>query len=171
MKFIIILNDTFDKLARVLFFFIIGFVFFAALARWFGFPVAWSMDLAQVLFGWVIFLGADHTLRENGHIGIDYVINKFPDKYKRMIMIINYLMILAFLAVIAGYGVYLCILNAERRFDILQISYSFATASVPAGCFLMFITVIRKLVSLFKGEDLNKKLSHYVSPEGDDKCY
>lgn len=171
MKFIIILNSTFDKLAKAMFFFIIGFVFFAALARWFGFPVAWSMDLAQVLFGWVIFLGADHTLRENGHIGIDYVINKFPDKMKRLILVINYMMILVFLGIIVGYGIYLCILNMERRFDILQISYSYATASVPVGCFLMFITVIRKLISLLKGDDMNKKLSHSTSEEGAEKCY
>ncbi len=46
---------------------LIMLVFIAAVLRWFGIGVAWSMDMAQLLFAWVCFIGADLALRQNKH--------------------------------------------------------------------------------------------------------
>lgn len=158
MNFMHRLNGVFDFISKLFFFLIIVFVFFAALVRWIGYPVAWSIDIAQILFGWVVFLGADSTLRRNGHIGMGLFVEKLNLKNQRYIMIFNYILIEVFLGVMVVYGTYLCYINTERLFNAIQISYSYATASVPFGCALMFITVARKLISLIKGEELNKEV-------------
>lgn len=124
---------------------IVLLVFTAAVVRWVGFPVAWSIDVAQLLFGWVVFLGADIALKNDSHIGVDMIVNKFPFKIRKTIKIINYLCIQAFLLVIIYYGINLSIQNYERLFNTLKLSYSYATVSVPIGCALMFLTMCGKL--------------------------
>lgn len=133
--------------------FIVLLVFIAALFRWFGFPVAWSIDLAQLLFGWVVFLGADIAMKNDAHIGVDMLLIRLPFRPRKAIMIVNYALIGAFLAVIAAYGAYLSVSNFQRLFNTLQISYSFATASVPVGCVLMLVTVVHKIRGIAASRD------------------
>lgn len=127
--------------------FIVLLVFIAALVRWIGFPIAWSIDAAQLLFGWVVFLGADIALKNDSHIGVDMIVNKLPFKARKIIKIINYICIQVFLLIIIYYGVDLSIQNYERLFNTLRISYSYATISVPVGCSLMFLTMCQKLIN------------------------
>ena len=58
------------------------------------------------------------------------------------------------------YGVNLCIVNYDRMFNTLKISYSFATASAPVGCFLMSITTIKDIIVVIK-----KMLGKYVDDD------
>ena len=50
---------------------ITGLVFVASIMRFFGHPLVWSVDLAQLLFIWVCFLGADKAMREKTHLGME----------------------------------------------------------------------------------------------------
>src|SRR3546814_10072287 len=59
---------------------IVFLVFIAGVMRWFGEPLIWSVDLAQLLFVWVSFLGADMALRKRAHIGIDYLVRRLPGR-------------------------------------------------------------------------------------------
>ncbi|WP_083258428.1 TRAP transporter small permease [Cellulosilyticum sp. I15G10I2] len=124
---------------------IVGLVFIAALIRWVGHPVAWSIDVAQLLFGWVVFLGADVALKNDSHIGVDMFVNKFPFKVRKLIKTINSIVICAFLIIVIVYGVQLSIENYQRLFNTLKLSYSYATLSVPVGSALMFLTMCDKL--------------------------
>ncbi|AKL94631.1 TRAP-type C4-dicarboxylate transport system, small permease component [Clostridium aceticum] len=124
---------------------IVLLVFTAAVVRWVGFPIAWSIDVAQLLFGWVVFLGADIALKNDSHIGVDMIINKFPFKVRKTVKIINYIFIQAFLLIIVYYGISLSIQNYQRLFNTLKLSYSYATISVPVGCAFMFLTMCEKL--------------------------
>ena len=45
--------------------FITGLVFVAAVMRFYGHPLVWSIDLAQLLFIWLCFLGASRAMREH----------------------------------------------------------------------------------------------------------
>ncbi|MEC9490134.1 MAG: TRAP transporter small permease, partial [Halanaerobiales bacterium] len=105
------------------------------------------VDLAQLLFVWVVFLGADRALQTNNHIGVDFFVNFLPRKFKKFIYIIHYLFILLFLSGIIYYGFDLTISNFSRNFSTLGISYSYATAAVPVGCLLMFRTIIYKFIT------------------------
>jgi TRAP-type transport system small permease protein len=129
---------------------IVIFVFGAAVLRWFGISVAWSIDIAQLFFGWAVFLGADAALKSDCHIGVDMLVVRFPPKVRRIITFINYLAMAGFLILVTGYGVYLCMYNSERLFNTIKISYSFATASVPFGGTLMLITLVTKIWDLVK---------------------
>ena len=100
-------------------------VFAAAVLRFFGVDMSVSTDLAQLVFAWVSFIGADLA---------------------NAIYLFNYLLILFFLLFAVRYGINLCIVNAARKYQTLYISYSFATASCPVGCGLMCISSIKHIV-------------------------
>jgi len=137
-----------ETLLKIFFISIVALVFVAALSRWFGYPIASSIDIAQILFAWTTFLGADVTLRKNGHIGIDILVQKLSPKMQKRILLFNYTLMSAFLGTMIFYGIYLCYINYERLFNVIQISYTYATASVPVGCTLMLITLICKILDL-----------------------
>ncbi|MDR2588269.1 MAG: TRAP transporter small permease [Spirochaetales bacterium] len=124
-------------------------VFLAALLRWFGIAVAWYLDVAQMLFAWITFIGADLALRKSKHIGVDILVTKLPEGVQKALAFVCYLLMLLFLAIVVFHGAKLCVTNYERKFDTVQVSYSFVTAAAPVGCSLMFITVIRHIAGFF----------------------
>lgn len=134
-----------DFITNFLMLSIVVFVFTAAVMRWAGYPVAWSVDIAQLLFVWLIFLGANQALRENRHIGVDFFVKRMPEKVREMIDIVLYVLILGFLIFLSWYGILLSMENSIRQLNSLSISYAYISASVPIGCFIMSVTVISKI--------------------------
>jgi len=134
------------RICQLFLIFIIVLVFFAASLRWIGYPLVWSIDLAQLLFVWVCFLGADLALQQDRHIGVDILVRNLPLKVQHAITIPILIAIIMFLALIGGYGAYLAIINYRRQFSGLELSYSWATASAPIGSALMIRTLLKKLL-------------------------
>lgn len=125
-------------------------VFLAAVLRFFGIDMSWSTDLAQLTFAWVCFVGADLALARNKHMGVDMLIERFSAKAQNIIRLVNSILILGFLIFVFIYGVNLCIVNSQRSFQTLPISYSYATASAPFGSALMSITLVRQIIQYIK---------------------
>ena len=129
---------------------LIVLVFFAAIFRTFGVSVAWSIDVAQMLFAWATFFGADLALHKHKHIGVDLLVRRFSVPVQRIILFVGYLVILCFLSIIIFYGTRLCILNYRRFLYTLPISYSYVTSAAPVGCVLMFFTIVSHIVNFFR---------------------
>src|SRR3546814_8646672 len=103
---------------------IVFLVFIAGVMRWFGEPLIWSVDLAQLLFVWVSFLGADMALRKRAHIGIDYLVRRLPGRARVVVDLALAAVCLAFLGVMAVMGYRLTLLNIERLFGDSSIPYA-----------------------------------------------
>ena len=100
-----------------------GLVFVASVMRFFGHPLVWSVDLAQLLFIWVCFLGADKAMREKSHLGMEVPVKYLPYKYHLWVELVCSVIVLAFLAVLAVKGYELTLLNLERTFGDSTLSY------------------------------------------------
>lgn len=125
---------------------IVFFVFLAAVMRWVGFPLSWSVEFAQLLFVWAIFLGANRTLREKKHITVDIFTKFMPEKLRKGVEIFTKVVILGFLVFLMIYGFQLSAENSVRQINNLPLSYSFITLAVPIGSLLMFITTISQII-------------------------
>lgn len=132
-------------LAKVLLAVVVLLVFVAGVMRWFGHPLVWSVDLAQLLFVWVSFLGADLALRRRAHIGIDYLVKRLPPRPRALLDVALVLLVVVFLLVMVVLGYQLTMLNLERRFGDSGISYAFVTSAVPVGCLLLAFTLLGQL--------------------------
>lgn len=128
---------------------IVFFVFLAAVMRWVGFPLSWSVEFAQFLFVWAIFLGANRTLREKKHITVDIFVKFMPEKLRKGVEIFTKVVVLGFLLFLIVYGFQLSVENSVRQINNLPLSYSFITAAVPVGSLLMFITTISQIIEDF----------------------
>jgi TRAP-type transport system small permease protein len=127
---------------------IVLLVFVAAFTRYIGIPINWSVDIAQALFVWVIFLGANQALRRSRHIGIDLLVQRLDARTQSRIQLGLYGIIAVFLVSLIVSGIHITIVNAGRILQDIPISYSYVTSAVPVGSFLMLLTTGKKIVSL-----------------------
>lgn len=143
MKKLIKAFNAFELLvSKILLVVIIVLVFYAAVARSIGYPVPWSVDLAQTFYAWFAFIAASIALKNKSHIGVDILSRKFPKKVQIILEIIGIVLSIGFLAIITYYGVQLSIKNYTRLMNSMNISYSVITISVAYGCFSMLLTSI-----------------------------
>lgn len=134
-----------DFLTNTLMIGVVFFVFIAAVLRWFGHPIAWTVGFAEFIFVWVIFLGANKALRLNQHIGVDFFVKRLPKKPQMVIETFSYFVIIAFLVYLSIKGIGLSMDNFNRKINNIALSYSFVTMAVPIGSLLMSITLTNKI--------------------------
>nr|WP_321454405.1 TRAP transporter small permease [uncultured Cohaesibacter sp.] len=121
-------------------------VFIAAVMRFFGHPLIWSVDLAQMLFIWLCFLGATRAMRERVHLGVDFLVRLFPYAARRLIESAMALIFIAFLLVLAYEGYKLTMLNWQRVYGDSGLSYAWVTISVPIGSILLSISILSNMI-------------------------
>ena len=135
----------------------------AALSRTLGYPINFALDIALLLFTWSVFLGADTALRADKMVNVDVVFKKLPPKGQKVMQLIIYLIILAFLWMFIILGFKLSYLTRFRVFQgIPTLSYTWVTLSVPLCSVFMVITVCIKIVRLFKPVKVEKTENNAV---------
>ncbi|RKD76326.1 TRAP-type C4-dicarboxylate transport system permease small subunit [Sinobaca qinghaiensis] len=154
-----------EVLTKLLLAGIVILVFYSAMVRWAGVPVAWSVEMAQLLFIWLVFLGANQSLRNNRHIGIDYFVEKLPFKGKLVITIITNTVVAVFLMICIYYGFIYASEQTLRSIQNLPFSYSYITFSIPVGCTLMLITLLTKWIAFIRGSKEEFSLPDNTSKE------
>ncbi len=124
-------------------------IFIAAIARSMDNPINWSQDLSLFLFAWSVFLAADVALRNDKLVRMELVLLKTSEKTTRIVTIINYLLIVVFLAALTFYGIKLSFISHRRVFQgIPGFRYPWVILCVPIGCSLMIVTSVLKLKDL-----------------------
>ncbi|AJY47562.1 TRAP transporter small permease [Martelella endophytica] len=129
---------------------ITGLVFIAATMRFFGHPLIWSVDLAQLLFIWLCFIGAARAMRERGHLGVDFLVRPFPHRFRLILETLLAIVFIGFLMILAVEGYDLTMLNKERQFGDSGLSYAWVTIAVPAGCIMLSLSILGNLVQAWR---------------------
>jgi TRAP-type C4-dicarboxylate transport system permease small subunit len=147
--------------ARYALFALATLVLAAAVARTIRHPMNWAIDVATFLFAWCVFLGGDIAIRQDRLFCIVVLTEKLPPKTQLSIKALNYAIIGLFLAGMIVYGSYLSYTTRLRTFQgIPGFSYTWVTISVPIGCALMLVSVVRRirqiLRSMREGTSLGK---------------
>lgn len=140
-------------IGAVLLLVITGLVFSAAVMRFFGHPLIWSVDMAQLLLIWLCFFGATRAMRERAHLGVDLVVRNFGRRVRLAIELALAALFIAFMAVLAWEGYKLTMLNKERIFGDSGISYGFVTIAVPAGCVLLSAVIVVNALQALRDPD------------------
>ncbi|HHT79737.1 MAG TPA: TRAP transporter small permease [Spirochaetales bacterium] len=125
-------------------------VFVSAIARTMRYPLNWAVDISLLLFAWQVFIGGDIAVRNTNLIGVELLVNKFPGIVQKWLKIVFFVLIILFLGVLVYFGVPLLLDNWKRLFQVLPISYSWCTLSVPVGALLMMVSASIRLVEIIK---------------------
>ena len=134
-----------ENISKILIFAVVTLVFSAALGRWIGHPMPLAVDLAQLFFIWVCFLGANQALRRNQHLGIEILHDRLPASFRAALAIVFSIMSIGFLGVLLVKGIELTQMNTERTFSDSSLSYSYVTLAVPVGSALLIFTFLLKM--------------------------
>jgi TRAP-type C4-dicarboxylate transport system permease small subunit len=140
----------------------------AAVGRTLYHPLNWAMDAATFLFAWTVFLGADAAMRLDRLFSIELITSKLTRKAQLYLKIINYLIIVIFLAGMIGYGLWLSYTTRLRTFQgIPGFSYTWVTLSVPVGCALMMTTAILKIKTFLRASSTGESIKREEGVSGE----
>lgn len=139
-----------EFLFSFLFAVMVALVFSSAIARGIGKPLAWSLDVAQLLLCWTSLVGADVAFRHDKFIGLDLFTRKMPVKVQKVLEIVVLVLMQVTFCIFIYYGVMLSIKSWKRSFQTLPISYSFVTIALPVMSTLMTLTNILKIIDKVK---------------------
>lgn len=154
-----------DRIARIELFVgtvllavIVALVFVASVMRFAGRPIIWSVDLAQLLFIWLCFVGATRAMRERAHLGVDLIVRNFGYRLRLSIELALAVLFIAFMAVLAVEGYKLTMLNRERLFGDSGISYAYVTIAVPVGCLFLTLAILANTAEVLIAKGAGRRL-------------
>lgn len=108
---------------------------------------AWAEEVSIGLFVWLVFIGVSSAMKRNGHIGVDYFVEKLPRPLKLVAIVIRaaaIYFVLLFVFVYLGYE--LMAQASSKLTPVLGISYQWIDLAVPVGGILTAYHFTRQLV-------------------------
>jgi TRAP-type C4-dicarboxylate transport system permease small subunit len=115
-------------------------------------PLAWSEDLAMLLFQWVAFLGAAVGVKRTRHFGIELVVKRMSAETRYWIEIAFTPLVVGVVAVVMivqGYN--LLQFNYNRIYSSMDLSYIWAYLPIPISGILILIFLIQQEIQRLKG--------------------
>lgn len=105
-----------------------------------GSPLSWTEELARFGGVWMVMWAMGPVFKARGHIGIDFLYNKFPDRFRKYADIFDDLVTIA---VMAAFTYFACILmknGARTASPALRIPMSWIYSVVVLGgaCSVLF---------------------------------
>ena len=140
-----------ELISRALLALLVLLVFVPAVTRTFNRPIIWSIEIAQLLFAWLAFLGANQAMRAGAHIGVDVLTRHLPPRLRKAVALFNLGLIAAFLAALLWYGIELTFVSVDRRFMTTNLSFAFATVAAPLGAALLLLTTTGRIAAVLRG--------------------
>ena len=115
-------------------------------------PLGWPNGLAMFLLLWIAFIGASLVEREDGHYKIEFIYDKFPERMKLIVDIVNGLLKLVFLSLFIYVSVVVFPRQSTRAMaGELQIHKGWHTFSLTVGfSFLVLTNFVRLLRSILQ---------------------
>ena len=120
-------------------------------------PLAWSEDLAMLLFQWVAFLGAAVGVKRTRHFGIELVAKRMSAETRHWIEIAVIPLVVGAVAVVMivqGYSVIQ--FNLNRVYSSMDLSYVWAYLPIPISGLLIIIFLIEQEVQRLRGQKAEK---------------
>jgi TRAP-type C4-dicarboxylate transport system permease small subunit len=112
-----------------------------------GGQARWSEEVATYLLVWVSLLGGALTFREQGHLGVDYIVGKLHPDAQRVAAVAAELAIILFAGFALVYGgLLLVVRNLEQVTPALGLTVGYLYAVVPLSGFFIAAFSVERLV-------------------------
>lgn len=113
------------------------------LARYlFNSPIPWAGELSRYSFIAIIYLGAILALKDKAHIGLDLIIEYFPEKVRKGIDIVSKILVLIFLVIFTYVGIRMVVNNVNTKSSAMLIPMAIPYAVLPIGGIGMLFELI-----------------------------
>ena len=110
-------------------------------------PLTWSEEIARYLMIWITFLGSAMAVKYSEHIGVTFILERFPLRVRNGIGVTLNIAVVVFFAMTAWQGAALTLRVVPQQAPATWISMAWAYSSIPVGCGFM---LVHALVNLFR---------------------
>jgi TRAP-type C4-dicarboxylate transport system permease small subunit len=115
-------------------------------------PLAWSEDLAMLLFQWVVFLGAALGVNRMRHFGIELVVRQLPERMRHRVELLTPIVMAIVALVMIFQGWTIMGLNRNRTFSTMDLSYTWAFLPIPLSGVLILFYLVQVEMSRWRGK-------------------
>lgn len=119
-----------------------------SLARSFGWPIIWSVEIAQLMFLWLCVLAIDLGMQDERHFGLAVILDHVAPRTRVLIEAANIVVMICLLIFLLWYAWNNMILMHPRLDGALQLRGSVYHASMVIGFALLVRTLVAKLIHL-----------------------
>ncbi|MCI8399371.1 MAG: TRAP transporter small permease [Oscillibacter sp.] len=112
-------------------------------------PPSWTEEMSRFFFLWYSFFACAVTLRAKQHLGLDYFYRQFNPRFREVLDYIIQVLVLAFGAYTAFYGVQLLSIVAKRKAPISGWSMTWFYLILPIMGVLFVLISLENLQELW----------------------
>lgn len=134
---------------------VVALVGVASVARAMGYPIIWSIEIAQLLFLWLCIFAIDLAMQEDRHFGISLMLDNLPLAGRKAMEFINIAVMIGLLSYLMPFAWKNMILMHPRLDGALQTPGSYFHASMVIGFALMIRTLLVKLYDCIRKKAVN----------------
>jgi TRAP-type C4-dicarboxylate transport system permease small subunit len=117
-------------------------------------PSAWTSELAQYLFVWLGLFGAALVFAERGHIAVDFLVRKFPDRVEKGTALFVQVAIIAFAGLIFLWGGYrVAVQSWDQALTGLPVTVGPLYLVMPITGVLIIFYAVYHIVAVLRGEE------------------
>ena len=116
----------------------------------FKYPLGWTEEIARFLSVWMCLMGAAYCVRENSHIEIDIVFQKFGQKMKRILSTSISIVFLTFCLIVFWEGVSILNVIKIQKAAASQINLVFVYIAGPISVAIMSVYLIGQVYDSYK---------------------
>jgi TRAP-type C4-dicarboxylate transport system permease small subunit len=117
--------------------------------------LTWSEELARFMFIWVIFLGAEVTLRKKAHIAIDSLVNSLKGIPQLILSLLIDLIIIIFAVIVLYSGIELVQATLNQYSSALHISIGLVYSAIPVSMALMIVNLVISIIGKIKNQSIS----------------
>jgi len=122
-------------------------VFWAVICRYVLFrPQSWVQEIAIFLMVWAAFIGSSIATRKKMHVKVTFLRERLPLKYRNLLDIIIYLLIILFLIIIIKYSITMIQTTKLSRSPSLRMPMYWVYSSVPVGSALILLQTLENFI-------------------------
>lgn len=125
-------------------------------------PLIWAEEVQLLCFLWMTFMGAGAAFRYGSHVAIEVVVDNLPHSLKRVIEIIDYILVVLILGYVCYLGMSMMplMLKIGKHSNILHIPFWLINVVMPIGCAVMILcTTSAHYQKFFRKKDAQISLS------------
>ena len=115
-----------------------------------GWPISWIIEINEYTLLYITFLVAAWTLREDGHVKVDIVLNLLPNRKKILLSLFNSFIGLIVTLIITYYGALVSVdllLRGVYNPTLLSFPKGPLVAIITIGTFFVALQFLRNIIS------------------------
>jgi len=115
-------------------------------------PLTWAEECCRFFLVVFVFFCTSYGVKKKRHIGIDFILNYFPDKYSYFIKVFDIILMIIFCIVLFFAGIKLTEVGQSQTSPILNFPMWIIYLIIPLNSIIMSIHLVNELITYLSGK-------------------